>query len=98
MKYMLICPSCQNKTFTNGDDLEKNFHISTNAPVPKRGDGKNKETIEQKKKIKCDKCGFLFKIVKLTQEPIIEKEEPERELPKTLKYELEDYKKDKKKK
>lgn len=82
MKYMLFCEHCQNKMFTNGNDLQNLVEIPT-ASIPKRGDGKNKETFQQRKKLKCPKCGYVFKIVKLDNTPdtpekpeAIEREEP----------------------
>lgn len=73
MKYMLLCNHCNNKVFTDGKDLDGLVEVPC-AAIPKRGDGKNKETITQKKKLKCPKCGYLFHIVKLTpEEPKVEK-------------------------
>jgi DNA-directed RNA polymerase subunit RPC12/RpoP len=71
---MLLCNHCANKVFTDGKDLGGLIEV-TGAPLPKRGDGKNKETINQKKRFKCPKCGFLMHIVKLT--PDVPKEEPD---------------------
>jgi hypothetical protein len=64
MRYMLLCNHCNNKVFTDGKDLSNLVEVPT-ANIPKRGDGKSKETVEQKKKLKCPKCGYLFHIVKL---------------------------------
>lgn len=99
MKYMLLCNNCPNKVFTNGTDIDK-FSIIPTAKLPKRGDGKSTEAIEQKKKIRCPECGYLFKIVKLGPEQVVEdkKDHPEfeREVPKDPSWLNEDDKKKKK--
>ena len=82
MKYMLLCNHCGNKVFTDGKELGGLVEVPT-APIPKRGDGKNKETVNQKKKLKCPKCGYLLHIVKLTPEPKEDKND-NKEPPTTL--------------
>lgn len=61
---MLLCNQCSNKILTDGKDLDSLTQVPT-APVPKRGTGVGKEVIEQKKKFKCPKCGYILHIVKL---------------------------------
>ncbi len=84
MKYMLYCHNCNNKVFTNGDDLHSLVEIAT-ASIQRKGDGISKELVEQKKKLKCPQCGFVFKIVKLEQ-PKVEEEKliDDRQEPKDL--------------
>ncbi len=67
MKYMLLCQHCNNKVYTDGKDIS-GFTEVASAAIPKRGDGKSKEVINQKKKLKCPQCGYVFHIVKLVQE------------------------------
>lgn len=67
MKYMFLCSTCGNKYFSDGKDLS-NFTEVAVASLPKRANGNNKEFAFQKKKLKCDKCGYLLQIVKLTPE------------------------------
>ena len=83
MKYMLICNNCSNKVFTDGKDLGGLVEVPT-APIPKKGDGKNKEVVKQKKKLKCPKCGFLLHIVKLVPEVSQEELDAKKEPPSTL--------------
>jgi DNA-directed RNA polymerase subunit RPC12/RpoP len=83
MKYMLLCNICGNKLFTDGKDLSGLSEVAT-APTPKRGDGKSKETINQKKKLKCPQCGYLLHIVKLTPEKPKEDEDDKKEPPAIL--------------
>lgn len=108
MKYMLYCHHCSNKVFTNGDDIDK-FTIVPAAPLQKRADGKSNDTVDQKRKIKCPECGYVFKIVKLGPEQKIEEPKKdksaegkhpgdfEREMPKDPAW-LDDKKSTKKKK
>jgi len=74
VKYMFICSHCGNKAFSNGKDLTNFTEIAT-ASLPKRANGTNKETAFQKKKLKCDQCGYLFKIVQLTATKPLDEEE-----------------------
>lgn len=83
MKYMLLCNNCSNKVFTDGKDLSGLIEVAQ-APLPKRADGKNKETINQKKKLKCPKCGYLLHIVKLTVDVPKTEELDKKEPPTTL--------------
>ncbi len=73
MKYMLYCQRCSNKVFTDGKDLSFLVEVPV-ASIPKRGDGRNKELFEQRKKFKCPECGYVFTIVKLKQEAAVEEE------------------------
>jgi hypothetical protein len=65
MKYMLLCSSCPNKVFTNGNDLD-DFAEVPSAPIPLKGTGRHKGVVEQRKKLKCPLCGHILRIVKLT--------------------------------
>lgn len=65
MKYMFLCSTCGNKVFSDGKDLNDFTEVAV-ASLPKRADGNNKEFAFQKKKLKCDKCGYLLQIIKLT--------------------------------
>jgi hypothetical protein len=67
MKYLLLCNHCGNKVFTNGspEELKDLVQVAV-SPLPKRANGKDKATMEQLKKFKCQKCGYIFHIVKLT--------------------------------
>jgi len=74
MKYLLRCENCSHKIYTDGKDLQGLIEIPT-AAIPKRGSGTDKETVSQKKKIKCPKCGYILRIIKLEAA----KEEPKQE-------------------
>lgn len=62
---MLLC-NCGNKVFTDGKDI-KLAAIPT-AGIPKRADGKDASATNQKKKFKCDRCGYILNIIKLAKE------------------------------
>jgi DNA-directed RNA polymerase subunit RPC12/RpoP len=81
MKYMLFCQHCSNKVFTDGKDLDYLYQVPLSA-IPKRADGKDKSLFEQRKKIKCPECGYIFTIVKLKPDEVVSpKEEKEIEIP-----------------
>lgn len=73
MKYTLYCQHCSNKIFTDGKDLSFLTEIPT-ASIPKRWNGTDKALFDQRKKLKCPECGYVFTIVKLSQE------EPKKEI------------------
>jgi len=54
------------------------------AAIPKRGNGKSKEMVNQKKKLKCPKCGYILHIIKLAQEEPKENEVDKKEPPAPL--------------
>lgn len=65
LKYMLICNHCQNKVFTDGkENLDQLREIPT-AAIPL-----TKGSKPQIKKYKCPRCGYVFHIVKLTEEEV----------------------------
>jgi len=59
---MLYCEKCNNKIFTDGTNLQSLVKVPS-APIQIRG----KETLKQPLKLKCPKCGFLFRTIKLEQ-------------------------------
>lgn len=65
--YFLYCEHCGNRLFIDGKNLD-DFAEVVSAPVPKKADGKSQETIKQQKKLKCNSCGFIFKIKNLEGE------------------------------
>jgi DNA-directed RNA polymerase subunit M/transcription elongation factor TFIIS len=64
---MLLCQNCGNKHFTDGSDTSNLVEVKT-APPPRHANGTSKDTCDLPKKFKCFKCGYVFKIVKLTSE------------------------------
>jgi hypothetical protein len=82
MKYMLFCQHCSNKVFTDGKDLNFLVEVPLSA-IPKRGNGKDGEVFQQRKKFKCSECGYVFTIVKLKPDEIVAppKEEKEVDIP-----------------
>ena len=79
MKYMLFCLHCTNKVFTDGKDLNFLAEVQL-SDIPKRWDGKDKSVFKQRRKFKCDKCGYIFKIVELPKENVEPKDKKESDI------------------
>jgi hypothetical protein len=74
IKYKLYCLNCHNTRYSNGNDISD----LTEVPISKIFgsisilDKNNKivksDPIDRPKKIKCPKCGHIFKIIKIQKE------------------------------
>lgn len=60
-RYQLICNHCSYKVLTDGSENLKELIEIPTAPIQKKG----KDFLNQTKKFKCPKCGYIFHISKL---------------------------------
>ena len=82
MKYLLICSHCGNKCHTDGGGRSRGDFVEVKtAPLPSRANGSDKTFKPLPKKFKCGQCGYIFKIVRLQEEPAVEPEKNDFEIP-----------------
>jgi len=74
IKYKLYCLNCHNTRYSNGNDINDLAEVplskifSSISVLDKENKIVKSEPIDRPKKIKCPKCGHVFKIIKIQNE------------------------------